>query len=165
MDQYSQNFNSGKGNDVQVQSAVYKNIRFFKAFNTYGDLQQVMLNQAAITDLSLVPYKEVLSSCESLEHLDLSKNFLTMDSCSDICELITTMPNLSFISLEGNDFAMRSVGYFMTAIMERHSDSSKTPLGLLNLRNNPQIAGKTEHERQLTFKGATSLWKFLQETG
>lgn len=49
------------------------------------------------------------------------RNLLTMDSCSDLCQLITTAPSLSFISLAENLFSLRSVGYFMTAVMERQN--------------------------------------------
>ena len=53
-----------------------------------------------------------------------------MDSCSDLCQLITTAPSLSFISLAENLFSLRSVGYFMTAVMERQNTKN---LGLSSL--------------------------------
>ncbi|CAK0869304.1 unnamed protein product [Prorocentrum cordatum] len=59
-----------------------------------------------------------------------------MDSCSDICQLITTAPSLSFISLADNLFSLRSVGYFMTAVMDRQHTKKLTPLDLLDLQGN-----------------------------
>merc|ERR1719188_2827898 len=68
--------------------------------------------------------------------LDLGQNQLTMDSCSDICRLVTTAPSLSFVSLAENLFSLRSVGYFMTAIMERQNTKKLMPLDLLDLQGN-----------------------------
>ena len=61
-----------------------------------------------------------------------------MDSCSDLCQLITTAPSLSFISLAENLFSLRSVGYFMTAVMERQNTKK---LGrIVVLKEQPQNA-------------------------
>jgi len=100
------------------------------------DLQQALLRGAAINDMSFSTLFQVLFECSSLQTLDLSRNQLTMDSCSDICQLITTCPSLAYVSLEGNLFSLRSVGYFMTAVMERQSARKFTPLDLLDLQGN-----------------------------
>merc|ERR1719182_1197948 len=77
--------------------------------------------------------------CGSLQTLDLAQNQLTMDSCSEICNLITTAPNLSFISLADNLLSLRSVGYFMTAVMERQNTKKLMPLDLLDLQGNEGV--------------------------
>ena len=85
---------------------------------------------------------QALNDCPSLQTVDLSQNLLTMDSCSDLCQLITTAPSLSFISLAENLFSLRSVGYFMTAVMERQNTKKLMPLDLLDLQ------GHVEHRHQ-----------------
>lgn len=79
------------------------------------DLQQALLRGASINDTAFATLVQALNDCPSLQTLDLSQNLLTMDSCSDLCQLITTAPSLSFISIAENLFSLRSVGYFMTA--------------------------------------------------
>jgi len=100
------------------------------------DLQQALLRGASINDQAFATLAMALQDCPSLQTLDLSQNLLTMDSCSDICQLITTAPSLSFISLADNLFSLRSVGYFMTAVMERQHTKKLTPLDLLDLQGN-----------------------------
>merc|ERR1719221_674036 len=77
-----------------------------------------------------------LQDCPSLQTLDLSQNLLTMDSCSDICQLITSAPQLAFLSIAENLFSLRSIGYFMTAVMERQNTKKLMPLDLLDLQGN-----------------------------
>jgi hypothetical protein len=100
------------------------------------DLQQALLRGASINDVAFSTLVQALSDCQSLQTLDLSQNLLTMDSCSDICQLVTTAPNLSFLSLADNLFSLRSVGYFMTAVMERQNTKKLMPLDLLDLQGN-----------------------------
>jgi len=100
------------------------------------DLQQALLRGASINDTAFATLVQALNDCPSLQTLDLSQNLLTMDSCSDLCQLITTAPSLSFISLAENLFSLRSVGYFMTAVMERQSTKKLMPLDLLDLQGN-----------------------------
>merc|ERR1719473_1221245 len=100
------------------------------------DLQQVLLRGSAVNDMGFSTMVQILTECPSLHTLDLSQNLLTMDSCSDICQLITTAPNLTYISLEGNKFSLRAIGYFMTAVMERHNSKKLTPLDILDLQGN-----------------------------
>jgi len=100
------------------------------------DLQQALLRGAAINDTAFSTLVQALGDCPSLQTLDLSQNLLTMDSCSDICQLITTAPSLSFISLADNLFSLRSIGYFMTAVMERQNTKKLMPLDLLDLQGN-----------------------------
>merc|ERR1719326_1044147 len=100
------------------------------------DLQQVLLRSAAVNDMSFSTVCGILTECPNLHTLDLSQNQLTMDSCSDICQLITTMPSLTYISLEGNKFSLRAIGYFMTAVMERHNSKKLAPIDILDLQGN-----------------------------
>eukprot|EP00931_Biecheleriopsis_adriatica_P091011 TRINITY_DN6491_c0_g1_i2.p1 TRINITY_DN6491_c0_g1~~TRINITY_DN6491_c0_g1_i2.p1 ORF type:complete len:689 (+),score=189.91 TRINITY_DN6491_c0_g1_i2:77-2143(+) len=100
------------------------------------DLQQALLRGASINDTAFATLVQALNDCPSLQTLDLSQNLLTMDSCSDLCQLITTAPSLSFISLAENLFSLRSVGYFMTAVMERQNTKKLIPLDLLDLQGN-----------------------------
>merc|ERR1719191_2598076 len=102
----------------------------------HKDLQQALLRGAAVNDSAFSTIAQVLGDCPSLQTLDLSQNQLTMDSCSDICQLVTTAPNLSYISLEGNLLSLRSVGYIMTAVMERQNTKKLVPLDLLDLQGN-----------------------------
>jgi len=131
---------------------------------------------------------QALNDCPSLQTLDLSQNLLTMDSCSDLCQLITTAPSISFISLAENLFSLRSVGYFMTAVMERQNTKKLMPLDLLDLQGNEgliaaaaapvpeqllsqvQIAlsrvGKLPPGGiELVAQVMRALWRFLHDTG
>merc|ERR1719262_1013060 len=113
-----------------------KIMRLVDSWMRQKDLQQVLLRGSAINDMGLSTIIQILSDCPSLHTLDLSQNLLTMDSCSDICQLITTAPSLSFISLADNLFSLRSIGYFMTAVMERQNTKKLMPLDLLDLQGN-----------------------------
>merc|ERR1719262_1387298 len=113
-----------------------KIMRLVDSWMRQKDLQQVLLRGSAINDMGLSTIIQILSDCPSLNTLDLSQNLLTMDSCSDICQLITTSPNLTYISLEGNKFSLRAIGYFMTAVMERHNSKKLTPMDILDLQGN-----------------------------
>jgi len=113
-----------------------KLMRVVDQWMRHKDLQQALLRGASINDMAFSTLVQVLADCPSLNMLDLSQNQITMDSCADICQLITSAPSLSFISLEGNLFSLRSVGYFMTAVMERQNTKKLTPLDLLDLQGN-----------------------------
>jgi len=152
------------------------------------DLQQALLRSSSINDTAFATLVQALNDCPSLQTLDLSQNLLTMDSCSDICQLITTAPSLSFISLAENLFSLRSVGYFMTAVMERQNTKKLMPLDLLDLQGNEgliaaaaapvpeqllsqvQIAlsrvGKLPPGGiELVSQVMRALWRFLHDTG
>jgi hypothetical protein len=45
-------------------------------------------------------------------------------------------PSISYLSLEGNLFSLRSIGYFMTAILERQNNESAAPLAILHMQDN-----------------------------
>ncbi|CAE7502160.1 unnamed protein product [Symbiodinium natans] len=154
------------------------------------DIQQALLRDAAINDLAFATLAQALVDCPSLQTLDLSRNLLTMDSCSDLCQLITTAPCLSFISLAENLLSLRCVGYFMTAIMERQTTKRLVPLDLLDLQGNEGLqmalahappqelvsklrdAAQTPAGKGLTSPPAIdlashvmrSLWRFLHDT-
>lgn len=150
------------------------------------DLQQALLRGASINDASFTTLVQALADCPSLQTLDLSQNLLTMDSCSDICQLITTAPSLSFISLADNLFSLRSVGYFMTAIMERQNTKKLMPLDLLDLQGNEglvaaamapvpdsllrQVSGALSSSKlpprgvELTAQVMRGLWRFLHDS-
>jgi len=100
------------------------------------DLQQALLRGAGVNDMAFATLVNVLTDCKSLQVLDLGQNQLTMDSCSDICRLITTSPSLSFISISENLFSLRSMGYFMTAIMERQNKKKLVPLEVMDMSGN-----------------------------
>lgn len=151
------------------------------------DLQQALLRGASISDTAFATLVQALNDCPSLQTLDLSQNLLTMDSCSDLCQLITTAPSLSFISLAENLFSLRSVGYFMTAVMERQNTKKLMPLDLLDLQGNEglvaaaaapvpeQLLTQVQQAMQRTGKLPPSgvelvaqvmraLWRFLHDT-
>merc|ERR1719491_707526 len=113
-----------------------KLMRVVDQWMRHRDLQQALLRGASINDQSFGTLVQALSDCSSLHTLDLSSNLLTMDSCSDLCQLITTAPQLSFMSLADNLFSLRSIGYFMTAVMERQNTKKLMPLDLLDLQGN-----------------------------
>ncbi|CAE8646596.1 unnamed protein product, partial [Polarella glacialis] len=152
------------------------------------DLQQALLRGSSINDTAFATLVQALNDCPSLQTLDLSQNLLTMDSCSDICQLITTAPSLSFISLAENLFSLRSVGYFMTAVMERQSTKKLMPLDLLDLQGNEglvaaaaapvsdallrEVQGALAHTggklppggAELVAQVMRALWRFLHDT-
>jgi len=163
-----------------------KIMRMVDSWMRTKDLQQVLLRGSAINDMSFSTVCGILTECPSMHTLDLSQNNLTMDSCSDICQLITTSPNLTYISLEGNKFSLRSIGYFMTAVMERHNSKKLTPMDILDLQGNEGLIqaisdGESEGVPEellkrvspdivspapvLVVQVARALWKFLHDTG
>ncbi|CAJ1412820.1 unnamed protein product [Effrenium voratum] len=151
------------------------------------DLQQALLRGASINDTAFATLVQALNDCPSLQTVDLSQNLLTMDSCSDLCQLITTAPSLSFISLAENLFSLRSVGYFMTAVMERQNTKKLMPLDLLDLQGNEGLVAAaaapvpeamlSQAQQSLTRLGRLppggaelvvqvmrALWRFLHDT-
>lgn len=166
-----------------------KLMRVMDQWMRQSDLQQALLRGAAINDQAFSTLVQALNDCPSLQTLDLSSNLLTMDSCSDICQLITTAPNLSFISLAENLLSLRSIGYFMTAIMERQHTKKLMPLDLLDLQGNEGLVAAVVapapealmlqvtsalggNAQELPLKGTElivqvmrALWRFLHETG
>mmetsp|Transcript_6333 Transcript_6333/g.15236 ORF Transcript_6333/g.15236 Transcript_6333/m.15236 type:complete len:688 (+) Transcript_6333:93-2156(+) len=127
---------SGSDSEEQKGMAPTKLMRVIDQWMRQKDLQQALLKGASINDQAFSTLVQVFADCPSLQTVDVSHNQLTMDSCSDVCNLITTAPNLSFISLEGNLFSLRSIGYFMTAVMERQNMKKLTPLDLVDLQGN-----------------------------
>merc|ERR1719159_1959566 len=179
-----------KEEDAQdATKAATKIIRTVDQWMRHKDLQQALLRGASINDVGFSTLVQVLVDCSSLHTLDLSQNQLTMDSCSDLCQLITTCPSLTYISLEGNLFSLRALGYFMTAIMERHNSKKLTPIDILDMQGNEGLmnaAQDAESENnaillkrvaaalpgQIPSPGplmlcqiCRSLWKFLHDTG
>jgi len=150
------------------------------------DLQQALLRGASINDTAFSTLVQALLDCPSLQTVDLSQNLLTMDSCSDVCQLITTAPNLSFVSLADNLLSLRSVGYFMTAVMERQNTKKLMPLDLLDLQGNEGMVAaaaapvpdallrrvgsalgdaKLPHMgKELVAQVMRALWRFLHDT-
>merc|ERR1719498_1669676 len=76
-----------------------KLMRVIEHWMTHKDLQQALLRNASVNDMAFSTLVQVLADCPSLQTLDLAQNHLTMDSCSEVCNLITSAPNLSFVSL------------------------------------------------------------------
>eukprot|EP00747_Dinoflagellata_sp_TGD_P164537 gnl/TRDRNA2_/TRDRNA2_184607_c0_seq1.p1 gnl/TRDRNA2_/TRDRNA2_184607_c0~~gnl/TRDRNA2_/TRDRNA2_184607_c0_seq1.p1 ORF type:complete len:692 (-),score=179.89 gnl/TRDRNA2_/TRDRNA2_184607_c0_seq1:173-2248(-) len=179
----------GNGTDQKDKTAAAptKVMRVVDQWMRHKDMQQALLRGSSINDSSFGTVVQVLSDCPSLQTLDLSQNQLTMDSCSDICQLITTSPALSYISLEGNLLSLRCIGYFMTAIMERQNTKKLVPLDLLDLQGNEGIVAASnapcpENIMSQVLKGLgnqkmpnrgvelvsqvlRSLWRFLHDTG
>jgi hypothetical protein len=93
-----------------------------------------------------------------------------MDCCSDLCQLITQSQQFNYLSLEGNYFPLRSIGYFMTAIMERQNKPAMQPFDMLNLQGNSNIENviadvPESHVKQALTRAFTmDLWRFLHET-
>merc|ERR1719456_1865192 len=85
-----------------------KLMRVIEHWMTHKDLQQALLRSASINDMSFSTLVQVLADCPSLHTLDLASNQLTMDSCSEICNLVTAAPHLSFVSLSENLLSLRS---------------------------------------------------------
>eukprot|EP00747_Dinoflagellata_sp_TGD_P182285 gnl/TRDRNA2_/TRDRNA2_36477_c0_seq1.p1 gnl/TRDRNA2_/TRDRNA2_36477_c0~~gnl/TRDRNA2_/TRDRNA2_36477_c0_seq1.p1 ORF type:complete len:679 (+),score=156.42 gnl/TRDRNA2_/TRDRNA2_36477_c0_seq1:151-2187(+) len=164
-----------------------KLMRVVDQWMRHKDLQQALLRGAAVNDSAFSTISQVLGDCPSLQTLDLSQNQLTMDSCSDICQLITTAPNLSYISLEGNLLSLRAVGYLMTAVMERQNTKKLVPLDLIDLQGNEGLIAaanapppesvllqisKGIGNQELPPRGLEllsqvlrSLWRFFHDTG
>jgi len=166
-----------------------KLMRVVDQWMRHRDLQQALLRGAAINDQAFGTLVQAMSDCSSLHTLDLSQNLLTMDSCSDLCQLITTAPQLSFLSLADNLFSLRSIGYFMTAVMERQNTKKLMPLDLLDLQGNEGLVAAASapapeallkqvslslkrDQSKLPPKGAElvaqvmrALWRFLHDTG
>jgi len=113
-----------------------KLMRVVASYMEHKDLQTCFLRNTGLNDLSFSTLMQMLPDCASLQTLDLSQNLLTMDSCSEVCSLITSLPHLSFVSLADNLFSLRSIGYFMTALMERQNTKKYTPIDLLDLQGN-----------------------------
>ncbi|CAD7948532.1 unnamed protein product [Amoebophrya sp. A25] len=170
----------------EAAKAATKIIRTVDQWLRQRDLEQALLRGSAISDIGFSTLAQVLIDCPSLHTLDLSKNQLTMDSCSDICQIVTTAPTISYISLEANLFSLRSIGYFMTAIMERQNNNSVTPLAILHMQDNDGIIQAIEADIQPTSADlkawpklaslpspapaillalSKALWKFLHDTG
>merc|ERR1719183_3168613 len=164
-----------------------KLMRVVEHWMTHKDLQQALLRNASINDMAFSTLVQVLADCPSLQTLDLAQNQLTMDSCSEVCNLITSAQNLSFVSLADNLFSLRSLGYFMTAVMERQNTKKLAPLDLLDLHGNEglvagahapppeallrqvnQALGSTKlppRGAELISQVMRALWRFLQDTG
>jgi len=164
-----------------------KLMRVIEHWMTHKDLQQALLRNASINDMAFSTLVQVLADCPSLQTLDLAQNQLTMDSCSEVCNLITSAPNLSFVSLADNLFSMRSLGYFMTAVMERQNTKKLAPLDLLDLHGNEgliagaaapppeallrQVVGALGPTKlpprgaELIAQIMRALWRFLHDTG
>merc|ERR1719401_2103783 len=129
----------GKGITFEKDTGTHASMKLMRVVEhwmQHKDMQQALLRGACINDMAFSTLSQVLVDCHSLQTLDLASNQLTMDSCSEICNLITTSPSLSFVSLADNKLSLRSLGYFMTAIMERQNTKKLTPLDLLDLHGN-----------------------------
>jgi ankyrin repeat protein len=175
------------GKTGQSGQSSTKLMRVVEHWMTHKDLQQALLRNASINDTSFSTLVQVLADCPSLQTLDLAQNHLTMDSCSEICNLITSANNLSFVSLADNLFSLRSLGYFMTAVMERQNTKKLAPLDILDLHGNEGLVAAANAPApdallrqvvtalgttKLPPKGAElisqvmrALWRFLHDTG
>lgn len=171
----------------QGQQVSTKLMRVVDQWMRQKDLQQALLRNAAIKDEAFGTLVQALMDCPSLQTLDLSQNLLTMDRCSDLCQLLTTAPLLSFVSLAENLLSLRSVGYFMTAVMERQGAKRLAALDLLDLSGNEGLVAAAAapcperlRKQVQEFIGSTArlpdkavdvlaqvtrcLWRFLHDT-
>lgn len=186
------NQDENKGGQHAAAQASTKLMRVMEHWMSHKDLQQALLRGSAINDMAFSTLVQVLADCPSLQTLDLAQNHITMDSCSEICNLITSAANLSYVSLADNLFSLRSLGYFMTAIMERQNTKKLTPLDILDLHGNEglvaaaqatppeallrqvnQALEKTGGQSiklpsrgpELVAQVMRALWRFLHDTG
>jgi ankyrin repeat protein len=181
-DRGSKDEEQGKGAHAST-----KLMRVIEHWMTHKDLQQALLRNASINDMAFSTLVQVLADCPSLQTVDLAQNQLTMDSCSEVCNIITSAPNLSFVSLSENLFSLRSLGYFMTAVMERQNTKKLAPLDLLDLHGNEGLVagaaapapeallrqvngalGSTKlppRGTELISQVMRALWRFLHDTG
>ena len=67
-----------------------------------------------------------------------------------LIEMTFSTSHRSYISLEGNLFSLRSIGYFMTAIMERQNNKALTPLAILHMQDNEGVIQAIESDVQPT---------------
>jgi ankyrin repeat protein len=175
------------GTDDGNASSSTKLMRVVEHWMQHKDMQQALLRGAGINDMAFSTLTQVLVDCKSLQTLDLAGNQLTMDSCSELCNLITSAPQLAFLSLADNRMSLRSLGYFMTAIMERQNAKQLAPLDLLDLHGNEGLVaaaaapppdailkhvnaalGPTKlppRGAELIAQVMRSMWRFLVETG
>lgn len=129
--------NKTKDTGVDSEATVsMKLMRVIQQWMDAKDLQQAFLRNASINDVSYTTLNRILGDCRSLQMLDLAQNQLSMDSCSDICRVITVLPCLVVVSLAHNLFSLRSIGYFMTAVMERQNKKRLAPIEVLDLDGN-----------------------------
>jgi len=177
----------GTTQDDHASHASTKLMRVVEHWMQHKDMQQALLRSAGINDMAFSTLSQVLFDCSSLQTLDLASNQLTMDSCSEICNLITSSPSLSFVSLADNRLSVRSIGYFMTAVMERQNTKKLAPLDLLDLHGNEGLVAAAAapppealYKQVVAALGPTrlpprgaelisqvmrALWRFLNETG
>lgn len=177
-----------KDEDGEVPDALQASSKIFRSIDhwmRYKDLSQALLRNSSITDIAFSTLAQMLHGCPSLHTLDLSRNQLTADSCSDICQLLTVMSCLTYVSVESNAFSLRSLGYFMTAIMERQNTPGLAALDLFDFQNNdglvlameegkpststvvmfPELSKHQHPIPQMLLALANVLWKFLHDTG
>lgn len=180
-------FEKDKSGTDEPSNASTKLMRVVEHWMQHKDMQQALLRNAGVNDMAFSTLSQVLVDCQSLQTLDLACNQLTMDSCSELCNLITTAPQLSFVSLADNRMSLRSLGYFMTAVMERQNAKKLAPLDLLDLHGNEGLVaaaaapapdailkqvnaalGPTKlppRGAELIAQVMRSMWRFLVETG
>jgi ankyrin repeat protein len=178
---------AGEEQVKSAQQAGTKLMRVVEHWMTHKDLQQALLRNSGINDISFSTLVQVLADCPSLTTLDLAQNHLTMDSCSEICGLITSSPKLSFVSLAENLFSLRSLGYFMTAVMERQNTKKLDGIDLLDLHGNEGLVAAAAApaneallrqvnsalaQTKLPARGPElitqvmrAVWRFLHDTG
>ena len=121
------------------QRSTSKIMRTVDAWMRNKDLSQALLRGAGMDDVAFSTMQNILTQCASLKALDLSLNALTMDSCSELCQLMTTSPKLTCVSLEGTALPLKAIGYLMTAIMERDSKSSSHKTNASNNTQQPSV--------------------------
>jgi len=180
----------GGKDDEHGKSSHTSSIKLMKVVEhwmSHKDLQQALLRNAGINDMGFSTLVQVLADCPSLQILDLASNHLTMDSCSEICNLVTSANNLSFVSLADNLFSLRSLGYFMTAVMERQNTKKLAPLDILDLHGNEGLVAAAQapppetllrqvntnlvptklppRGAELVAQVMRALWRFLHDTG
>eukprot|EP00397_Hematodinium_sp_SG-2012_P016914 GEMP01017270.1.p1 GENE.GEMP01017270.1~~GEMP01017270.1.p1 ORF type:complete len:633 (+),score=136.06 GEMP01017270.1:29-1900(+) len=174
--------------EADVPDALQASSKIFRAIDhwmRYKNLSQALLRNSALTDIAFSTLSQMLHGCPSLHTIDLSRNQLTMDSCSDICQLITVMKELTYVSVESNGFSLRSLGYFMTAILERQNTEGLAPLDLFDFQHNDGLLLAMEEPapgpdvlklwpiletyqnpiRLVMVAIAKVIWRFLHDTG
>jgi len=174
-----------KSDGADARQASSKIFRAIDHWMRYKDLEQALLRNSALSDIAFSTLAQMLQGCPSLHTLDLSRNQLTMDSCSNICQLITGLQHLTYVSVESNGFSLRSLGYFMTALMERDNIAEHATLDLFDFQSNDGIMIAMEESKpsaetlrlypnlseyinplpQLLIATGSIIWRFLHDTG
>jgi ankyrin repeat protein len=152
----------------------------------HRDLEEVNVRRTGLTDESFATLVHVLQQSPSLTSIDLSDNELTNTSVSDIAQLLTSVQDLQMLSVARNSLPLGTLGYLMTAMLERQACDLEPPV-LINFTDNQGLLAEENHGQEaiamqdrcftlcnlkvslraanLLVTVSNTLWKFLVDTG